>query len=47
MYGDEETGVAPEELYTKIDAFQATVNAEKVLEAVVRLLNEASTINKP
>ena len=31
MYGDEESGVLPEELYTRMDAERALSDAEKVL----------------
>jgi len=41
MYGDEETGVAPEELYIRSDAEYALKVAETVLSNVNRLLNEA------
>ncbi|MGC9152625.1 MAG: HEPN domain-containing protein [Vulcanisaeta sp.] len=40
MYGDEESGVPPEMLYTRIDAEQALGNAEKVLSLVRKLLEE-------
>ncbi|MBS7656272.1 HEPN domain-containing protein [Candidatus Bathyarchaeota archaeon] len=40
MYGDEETGVSAEELYTKIDALQAVTNTEKILKAVNKLLSK-------
>ncbi len=40
MYGDEEIGVPPEELYTRKDATQALENASRVVEVVKRLLNE-------
>ena len=40
MYGDEESGVPPEMLYTRIDAEQALGNAEKVLSLVKKLLEE-------
>lgn len=41
MYGDEELGLPPEELYTRIDAEQALMLAEKVVGVVTRLLEEA------
>lgn len=40
MYGDEEIGVPPEELYTRKDATQTLENALKVVDVVTRLLNE-------
>ncbi|MBC7091479.1 MAG: HEPN domain-containing protein [Nitrososphaeria archaeon] len=40
MYGDEETGVSPEELYIRSDAEYALKAAETVLSNVCRLLNE-------
>jgi HEPN domain-containing protein len=40
MYGDDEIGVPPEELYTRKDAVQALEDALKVVEVVKRLLNE-------
>ncbi|MCC6032748.1 MAG: HEPN domain-containing protein [Desulfurococcaceae archaeon] len=40
MYGDEEIGVPPEELYTRKDATQALEDALRVVEVVKRLLNE-------
>lgn len=40
MYGDEEIGVPPEELYTRKDATQALEDALRVVEIVKRLLNE-------
>ncbi len=43
MYGDEEAGIPPEELYTKIDGEKALTYAEKVLGIVERLLKEATS----
>lgn len=40
MYGDEETGVPPEELYIRSDAEYALNVAETVLSSVNRLLSE-------
>jgi len=40
MYGDEELGIPPEELYTRIDAEQALAQAQTVLELVKRLFRE-------
>ncbi len=41
MYGDEEAGIPPEELYTRIDGENALAYAGKVLKLVERLLEEA------
>lgn len=41
MYGDEEAGVSPEDLYTKLDAEYALKSAEKVFSLVSKLLSEA------
>ncbi len=41
MYGDEESGIPPEELHTRIDAERALNDAEKVLLLVKKLFNEA------
>lgn len=41
MYGDEELGVPPEELYTRIDGENAIRSAEKVLTLVEKLFEEA------
>jgi len=40
MYGDEEAGVSPEELYVRSDAEYAIRSAEKVVLHVNRLLDE-------
>jgi len=40
MYGDEESGVPPEELYTRVDAEYALSNARKVLNLVEKLMGE-------
>jgi HEPN domain-containing protein len=42
MYGDEETGVPPEELYTSEDAAEALEGVKNVREACERLLRELS-----
>ncbi|WP_052298563.1 HEPN domain-containing protein [Vulcanisaeta moutnovskia] len=42
MYGDEESGIPPEELYTRIDAERALNDAEKVLSLASKLFNEVS-----
>ena len=41
MYGDEETGMPAEELYTRYDAEQALKQAKTVLDLVEKLLQEA------
>jgi len=46
MYGDEETGIPAEELYTRYDAEQALKQAITVLNLVEKLLIEADTENK-
>jgi len=43
MYGDEESGVPPEELYTRIDAEYALDSARKVLDLVNKLLKETES----
>lgn len=45
MYGDEETGLPAEELYTRYDAEQALRQAKIVLDAVEKLLKEALSEN--
>ena len=40
MYGDEEAGIPPEELYTRRDAEQALSSAVKVVGLVEKLFNE-------
>ncbi len=42
MYGDEETGLPPEELYTRLDAEQALSDALKIRRLVLELLGEAA-----
>ncbi len=42
MYGDEEAGIPPEELYTRRDAEQALKDAIRVFKVVNRLLNEVT-----
>lgn len=39
MYGDEETGASPEELYSKFDAENAAKMCDSVYEAVKKLIN--------
>jgi HEPN domain-containing protein len=43
MYGDEESGVPPEELYTRIDAEYALNSARKVLDLINKLLKETES----
>jgi len=45
MYGDEEAGIPPEELYTRYDAEQSLNMAKKVLEHVEKLLQEITAKN--
>ena len=40
MYGDEETGTPPEELYTREDAEEALQSSKEVYEACAKLLRE-------
>ncbi|MBO3803308.1 MAG: HEPN domain-containing protein [Candidatus Brockarchaeota archaeon] len=40
MYGDEETGLPPEEMYTKEDAEEALGSAKKIFEACKELLEK-------
>jgi len=40
MYGDEELGIPPEEMYTKLDATDALEKAVKVFHLVSRLIKE-------
>ncbi|MBS7635134.1 HEPN domain-containing protein [Candidatus Bathyarchaeota archaeon] len=40
MYGDEETGTPPDQLYSLLDAEEALEHARKVLDLCVRLLAE-------
>ncbi|WP_243668490.1 HEPN domain-containing protein [Vulcanisaeta sp. JCM 16161] len=44
MYGDEESGIPPEELYTRIDAEKALNDAERVLSLVSKLFSEVSRL---
>ncbi len=46
MYGDEEAGIPPEELYTRIDAEQALAQAQLVLDLVKRLFQEVVDISQ-
>lgn len=39
LYGDEETGVPPEELYARLDAEKALNDADKVLALVIKLFS--------
>jgi len=41
MYGDEETGIPAEELYTYMDGEDALNRAVKILKIVEKLYNEA------
>jgi len=43
MYGDEESGIPPEELYTRLDAEYALTNARRVLDLVEKLMEELPT----
>lgn len=43
MYGDEETGLPAEELYTQYDAEHALRQARLVVELVEKLIEEASS----
>ena len=43
MYGDEEMGIPPEELYTEIDATEALEKARKILNIVEKLYREVSS----
>ncbi len=48
MYGDEELGIPPEELYDRVDAEEAIQHAHKVLQLVLRLFEEArGSLDKP
>ena len=40
MYGDEELGIPPEEIYTRYDAEEALAKAEKIYDLVMRLYRE-------
>ena len=44
MYGDEESGLSPDELYTREDALTALTDAEKVYKLCIKLLKKASAI---
>ena len=41
MYGDEELGIPPEELYDRVDAEETLQQARMVFETVIRLFREA------
>lgn len=41
LYGDEETGMTPEELYTRSDAERALNDSNKVLTLVIKLLSSS------
>jgi len=43
MYGDEESGIPPEELYTRVDAEYALNSAKMVLSLVEKLLKETGS----
>jgi len=43
MYGDEETGIPPNELYDKVDAEEALSQAEIVLNYVKKFFKQATT----
>ncbi|WP_238376257.1 HEPN domain-containing protein [Vulcanisaeta sp. EB80] len=43
MYGDEESGIPPEELYTRVDAEYALNSAKMVLSFVEKLLKETES----
>ena len=40
MYGDEESGVPPDELYDEEDAREALANATEVFQTVSKLFSE-------
>jgi HEPN domain-containing protein len=42
-YGDEESGIPPEEPYTRLDAEYALNNAKMVLSLVEKLLKETES----
>ena len=46
MYGDEETGLSADELYTSIDAEKALKDARYVIGLVVRLLTETKGLKE-
>ena len=43
MYGDEKSGIPPEELYTRVDAEYALNSAKMVLSLVKKLLKETES----
>jgi HEPN domain-containing protein len=43
MYGDEESGIPPEELYARVDAEYALNSAKMVLSLVEKLLKETES----
>ena len=43
MYGDEESGIPPGELYTRVDAEYALSSAKMVLSLVEKLLKETES----
>ena len=45
MYGDEEAGILPEELYTRRDAEKAISDAMKVIGSVKKLLSEVLNVS--
>lgn len=46
LYGDEETGISPEELYTRSDAEYAIKSADKVFLLVTKLVDEVRRMEK-
>ncbi|MEM2926647.1 MAG: HEPN domain-containing protein [Candidatus Bathyarchaeia archaeon] len=46
MYGDEETGTPPDQLYSLIDAKEALAYAQKVLGLCIKLLKECEWRNQ-
>ncbi|ABL78793.1 HEPN domain-containing protein [Thermofilum pendens] len=46
MYGDEESGLPPEELYTRMDAEKALRDAKITLELVRQLYEEAARLSR-
>jgi HEPN domain-containing protein len=46
MYGDEETGTPPDQLYSRIDAEEALEYAKSVLDLCVKLLRSYLLVNR-
>jgi HEPN domain-containing protein len=44
MYGDEESGLSPDELYTREDALTALTDAKKVYKLCIKLLKNACAV---